>query len=116
MSKRRGHIAVDFDKTLVSYDGHYKGPAHIGEPIPEMMGRVRKWLSEGKEVRIFTARADPDEPDYETAIVAIEHWCQEHFGVILKITNQKKRDTYEIWDDRAIQVIPNTGKRVDGKP
>lgn len=22
----------------------------------------------------------------------------------------------ELWDDRCVQVIPNTGKRADGKP
>ena len=28
----------------------------IGDPVPDMVDRVKVWLSQGKEVRIFTAR------------------------------------------------------------
>lgn len=56
----KGWIGVDLDGTLAHYDG-WKGPEHIGAPIPAMVERVKAWLAEGKEVRISTARADGGE-------------------------------------------------------
>ena len=47
-----GWIAVDFDGTLAQYDGTLK----LGKPIPAMCERVKNWVAEGYEVRIFTAR------------------------------------------------------------
>ena len=38
---RRGWIGVDLDATLAYYDG-FKGPEHIGEPIPQMVDRVKR--------------------------------------------------------------------------
>lgn len=106
-----GWIAVDLDGTLAHYD-HWVGPHHIGEPVPEMLQRVKQWLLEGKDVRIFTARcADPD----PRVIEAIQAWCLLHIGQVLPVTNIKDYSMIELWDDRAVQVVPNTGKRVDGK-
>lgn len=48
-------IGVDLDGTLAYYDG-WKGEHHIGDPIPEMLDRVKGWLEQGYEVRIVTAR------------------------------------------------------------
>lgn len=50
-----GWIGIDLDGTLAEYDG-WKGVEHIGKPIPSMVKRVKEWISEGKDVRIFTAR------------------------------------------------------------
>src|SRR5687767_12144507 len=70
-----GWIGVDLDGTLAYYDG-WKGPGHIGKPVPAMAKRVRKWLEQGCDVRIFTARAcEPERVHY------IEAWCETHFGV-----------------------------------
>lgn len=104
-----GWIAVDLDATLAYYDV-WRGEEHIGNPIPDMAFRVKKWLSEGKDVRIFTARAS-----VHSQIPYIEQWCLKYFGKVLPVTNVKDFAMVELWDDRAIQVIPNTGKRVDGK-
>ena len=109
----KGWIGVDLDGTLARYDG-WKGPQHIGEPIPAMLNRVKRWLSEGKDVRIFTARVCSNNPFKLTAIKAIEEWCKQHIGVILLITAEKDSNMIELWDDRCIQVIPNTSARVDG--
>lgn len=119
-----GWIGVDLDGTLAFYDG-WKGPEHIGEPIPSMLARVTRWLSEGKDVRIFTARVDGgtvalsmgDPAGEHVRDVAkvkgyIERWCQEHLGQILPITCQKDYGMIELWDDRCIQVIPNTGRTI----
>jgi hypothetical protein len=38
--KQRGYIGVDFDKTLATYD-RWISPSALGEPIPEMVDRVK---------------------------------------------------------------------------
>lgn len=119
-----GWIAVDLDGTLAHYEGWNGGS--IGKPIPAMAFRVRKWLADGKDVRIFTARAavtglrnqvgGVDDQVFATAaIIAIQAWTLEHFGKALPVTATKDFGMIELWDDRAIQVECNTGKRVDGK-
>lgn len=71
--------------------------------------RVKKWLDEGRDVRIFTARASvPEQVPY------VHAWCKKHFGRELPVTNVKDFAMEFLWDDRAIQVIMNTGKRADG--
>lgn len=103
-----GWIAVDLDGTLAHYDG-WIGPEHIGNPIPLMADRVREWLRHNVEVRIFTARACIPEQ-----VPPIEQWCLTHFGKILPVTNQKDFSMIELWDDRCVQMKPNTGERMDG--
>lgn len=103
----RPWIGVDLDGTLAYYDG-WKGIEHIGEPIPEMVMRVRRWIDEGKEVRIFTARVSAPN-DIEAAIGYIHKWCYKHIGRILQVTNIKDSSMIELWDDRCVQVVPNEG-------
>jgi len=103
-------IGVDLDGTLAHYDG-WKGPEHIGEPVPIMMARVKTWLAQGRRVKIMTARAsDPAQ------VVHVKKWLVKHVGIELEVTNVKDFQMVELWDDRAVQVIPNTGRRVDGMP
>lgn len=108
-----GWIGVDLDGTLAHYDG-FKGPTVIGAPIPKMVARVRKWLAEDREVRVFTARVARPEPERTVIAVAIRAWCLEHLGVALQVTCTKDYSMIELWDDRAVQVVPNTGERADG--
>lgn len=103
-----GHIAVDLDGTLAVYP--YSSGQRIGPPILPMLERVKAWLAQGIEVRIFTARACVPEQ-----IPLVQAWCREHLGQELEVTNQKDYQTIEIWDDRAVGVEPNTGRRLDGK-
>lgn len=113
-----GWIGVDLDGTLAEYHG-WKGEKHIGAPIPAMVARVKAWIAEGKEVRIFTARVYADGGDArDVAEVCgyIERWCGEHVGKVLPVTNVKDYGMAELWDDRAVQVVMNTGQRVDGEP
>ena len=108
-----GWIGVDLDGTLAHYDG-WKGPTHIGEPIPKMVDRVLGWVREGREVRIFTARiSEPDPAECNRIYHAIVEWCERHIGVVFKVTCVKDYKMVELWDDRAVQVIPNTGLRAD---
>ncbi len=110
----RGWIGVDLDGTLAQYDG-WRGPEHIGAPVPKMLLRVRRWLVAGRDVRIFTARAGSQCTKEELAKVqaAIDAWCLEHFGQKLPVTATKDFAMVELWDDRCVQVVPNTGERVD---
>ncbi len=106
----KGWIGVDLDGTLAHHDG--KGhTASIGDPIPLMVKRVKKWLAEGTEVRIVTARVS------ETNKLAGQHrliqgWCRRHIGQVLKTTSAKDKDMLELWDDRAVRVQRNTGRRI----
>lgn len=110
MSFNKGWIGVDLDGTLAEYTG-WRGKTHIGPPIKKMQDRVLRWLGQSKEVRIFTARAiDGEQSD---AVLAIKKWCLEHLGYELPVTCTKDYDMIELWDDRAIQVIKNTGERAD---
>lgn len=137
-----GWIGVDFDGTLATY-GTWAGADHVGEPIAPMVARVKRWLAEGREVRVFTARIHPldtlIQPDREIrerltdeeiaavrsigaaperyteafrAALAIRRWCLQHIGQVLPITNVKDYGMLELWDDRAVQVRPNTGEAV----
>ena len=103
-----GWIGVDLDGTLAHYDSK-QYPA-IGDPIPAMVRRVKKWLSIGINVKIVTARAAE-----EQEIGRIRNWCHKHIGEPLTVTNMKDFEMIELWDDRAVQIIPNTGIRADGK-
>lgn len=108
-------IGVDLDGTLAEYHGWAGGK--IGPPVPKMAARVKQWLAEGKNVRIFTARVseDADLDEKEKQEENIKNWCFQHFGVRLPVTHKKDFSMIELWDDRAIQVIKNTGERADGK-
>src|SRR6185295_15163214 len=102
------------DGTLARYDG-WRGVAHIGEPVPAMLERVKEWLDAGIEVRIFTARVCRTGDELTEALQPIQCWCLEHIGCVLPVTNVKDFGMVELWDDRAVQVEPNTGRRLDGR-
>jgi hypothetical protein len=103
-----GWIGVDLDGTLAYYD-EWRGPQYIGEPIPAMYKRVKIWLDEGRDVRIFTARVSQYNPTRLEAFYAINEWCMKHFGRVLPVTSEKDYGMIELWDDRCVQVIPNKG-------
>ncbi|MBL4584494.1 MAG: hypothetical protein JKX83_07745 [Pseudomonadales bacterium] len=104
--KAKGWIGVDLDGTLAYYDG-WMGHFHIGEPIAPMLERVQKWLSNGQEVRILTARASV--PEHKKFV---ELWLQQHGLGELQVTHSKDYGMIELWDDRCIQVAVNTGQPV----
>jgi len=104
-----GWIGVDLDGTLAYYDG-WKSSSHIGDPIPRMAERVRKWLAKGQEVRIVTARAGAPE-----LIAPVQAWCLKHFGIELPVTDRKDFGMIALYDDRAVQVEYNTGRIIKGE-
>lgn len=109
-----GWVGVDLDGTLAAYHG-WRGPEHIGVPIPLMVNRVIKWKAQGKDVRIMTARVSPGKGDSDVCRTHINNWMDTYLGFRLPITHEKDHKMIELWDDRVVQVIPNTGVRADGK-
>ena len=100
-------IGVDLDGTLCHTET-WKGFDHIGKPVPLMLKRVKIWLEMGYRVKIVTARA----ADPEQAIPPIKAWLKQQGLPDLEVTNGKDMDMIELWDDRCVQVIPNTGNPV----
>ena len=100
-----GWIGVDLDGTLAEYHGWNDGK--IGEPIPLMVDRVLKWIAEGTTVKIFTARVCTGDTEQ---IALIKSWCKMFIGRELEVTATKDFAMIELWDDRCVQVIPNTGR------
>ncbi len=109
-----GWIGVDLDGTLAEYD-RWRGPTHIGPPVQAMRVRVLRWLAEGRDVRIFTARVGAADGERAEVVRAIERWCVKNVGRKLPITATKDYGMVELWDDRAVQVEANTGRRIDGQ-
>jgi hypothetical protein len=117
-----GWIGVDLDGTLAEYHG-WAGEEDphggIGAPVPAMLARVKRWLEEGKEVRIFTARVAHDHTAESLMrstrqAAYITAYCMRYVGQALPITCQKDMSMLELWDDRCVQVLPNTGEPVTG--
>ena len=96
-------IGVDLDGTLAEYT-EWKGIEKIGSPIPLMKKRVLEWINQGYTIKIFTARTSQPRGTQH-----VQNWLVKNGFPKLEVTNQKDFDMIELWDDRAIQVIPNTG-------
>jgi hypothetical protein len=114
----RAWIGVDLDGTLAEYHG-WKAWDNIGPVIAPMKERILRWLAEGHDVRIFTARvAYAQDTCYVTganfsraAIVqVIQNWLEVNGLPRLAVTHEKDFQMRELWDDRCVQVIPNTGR------
>ncbi len=96
-------IGVDLDGTLAEATP-WKGMSHIGPAVPLMARRVRLWLEKGARVKIVTARAgDPE------GLKATQAWLKANGLPDLEVTDRKDFGMIELWDDRAIQVVQNTG-------
>lgn len=123
MQGPRGWIAVDMDGTVAEYHGWTKWN-EFGPPIPAMIQRIRGWLADGHDVRIFTARVSLPQDDTKeqtcyktgekfTSVMmkhAIAEYCEKHIGQRLRSQCYKDLHTIEIWDDRAVGVEANTGR------
>lgn len=103
-SVKRASVAVDLDGTLAESEEGPFDPRRIGPPVEEMVDRVKEWLSEGREVVVFTARADDPEN-----IPAVRGWLEENGLGGLEVTNRKRPDMEQFWDDRAVPVSENEG-------
>ncbi len=103
-------IGVDLDGTLAVYD-QWRGPDHIGDPVPLMVERVRNWIANDYKVKIFTARAsDPKQ------IPPVKAWLKRHHLPDLEVTCSKDFAMAELWDDRCVTVRKNTGECLTAIP
>jgi len=112
-------IGVDLDGTLAVHKVG-QGVDEIGAPVPDMLNRVRRWLDDGIEVKILTARVcnagpegDKDYGDYvlrQTTMV--QDWLADQGLPRLDVVAQKDQAMVELWDDLAVCVERNTGKQL----
>lgn len=109
-SKKRGWIGVDLDGTLAHYD-NWVSEKHIGAPVMPMLERVQRWIAEDRyDVKIFTARVGCEtQREIEEVTTSINQWCDDNGLPRLEVTCKKDYQMVELWDDRAVQVMPNTG-------
>lgn len=107
-----GYILVDLDHTLGHYTTHKEQGLNIGDPIPAMVERIKRWLKDGEDVRIFTARASRADFKGSDEEKMIQEWCESVFGHPLQIQNWKCFDCKAIWDNIAVTVEVNSGWRL----
>lgn len=104
-NKDRIWVGFDLDGTLANTITPTGNLASVGEPVPEMVERLRGYLEKGARVKIFTARAG-----YPGQKKIIEHWLRENGLPDLEITATKDYDMSHFYDDRAFRVLKNTGQ------
>lgn len=106
----RKTYAVDWDGTMVEYHG-FKGAMIYGAPIPRMVARVKKWIDEGHEILIFTARVSVEHglQTVKQESDTIQFALREMGLPPLQITANKYARISEFWDDRAMGLERNTG-------
>ncbi|MEN3260027.1 hypothetical protein AAH678_14965 [Sodalis endosymbiont of Spalangia cameroni] len=102
-NQNMGWIGVDLDGTLNEL--RTGQGTRIGVPARPMMQRIRRWLREGREVRIFTARAATAD-----GVRAVQSWLRAQGLPALTVTNMTDSEMLQLWEDRAIRVVKNTGK------
>jgi hypothetical protein len=130
-------VGVDFDATLFEYHEWVKWDS-FGKIIPVMRDRVLAYLESGTNVRIVTARIGLPQyihpysgPIYnwqknsvckvsgemfsdEMMIRAMQAHMVDNGLPPLWVQCFKDYNMIRLYDDRAVQVEPNTGRRVDG--
>jgi hypothetical protein len=102
-------IGVDLDGTLARDLGSARWN-EIGSPIEPMLLRVKRWIAEGRTVKIFTARASSPRQ-----VAAIKEWLTGVGLPDLEVTNVKDQRMIELWDDRCVQVTTNLGEPISAK-
>lgn len=107
MSDGPAWIGVDLDGTLAHYED-WSGVYHIGSPIAPMVERVKRWVAKGYCVKIFTARYS-EANDKAVVTKVIQDWLEANGMPRLEVTATKDFKMVQLWDDRCVQVQPNTG-------
>lgn len=96
-------MGFDFDGTVCRLTD--------GRPVDSIVEKIRRFRSQGVEVRICTARISSKQS--QAHIFAhtkhIEEWCKTHIGEVLPITAEKDYDMVLLYDDRAVAVETDTG-------
>lgn len=113
VKEKTGWYGFDLDGTLAQYESG-DGVEGIGTPIPAMVELAQRLLAKGKEVRIMTARvggADAAHNEHQRDMIAA--WTEKVLGKRLDVTNEKDPGMIVLYDDRAVQVVSNTGELVE---
>ena len=103
----------DLDGTIADNSAHTFGLGKIGKPVKPMCDLMKKLHTEGRRVKIFTARLSDVGSDPLSQKAVKEHiwkWCDENLGFRPEITDRKDYMMECIYDDRAKQVVRNTGE------
>lgn len=125
----RGWIGFDLDGTLAYHDPDSGFKKEVGPPVGadndgiSLLDRVRVLISQGREVKIFTARIWPlgtlEELNPKNSarvreaseqLRLIRKFCLQNLGQILEVTCIKDPTMYKIVDDRAVTVERNTSR------
>lgn len=111
-----GWWGFDLDGTIAQYDG-WKVDGSIGAPVASMIRRMKSYLKKGRDVQIVTARVNPkgrtDYPEqFDIQRAIIDEFCMENLGQTIPVGYEKDLHMVALFDDRALQVIPNTGRLV----
>lgn len=129
-----GWYGFDLDGTLAVYD-HWRGIDHVGAPVWRMVSLMKTLHAHGTRVKILTARVSPRsnvetrpnpyienhwciesptdmpwamKPEW-TALEFIQDWCWKVLGFVPEVTHEKDYLMLNLFDDRCVQVEPNTG-------
>jgi len=92
-------MGFDFDGTLAK--------ERTFEPVLPMVRRLRSALKDGIECRILTARGND-----AAGIKLVKDWLKKHDLPDLEVTSKKDYQMIVLYDDRARQVIQDTGEVV----
>lgn len=106
------YAAFDLDATLAEYLKEHSGNTPIGQVVAPMYQKILWYLLQGIKCKLFTARAG-----FLSEVPKIEAWLQENDkqypGLAeLEITNVKSHKMLVLYDDRAVQIMPNTGMMI----
>lgn len=113
--RKRNVIAVDFDGTL-AYDVSHGTSDDTGDPVPEMLHRVKGWVGSGIEVHILTSRMTGPDTDKAHVRQVLQDWCEAHGLPRIPVTGTKWYYFAAYYDDRSVQVLTDTGHLVAGGP
>lgn len=100
-------VGFDLDGTLALH-GKYLGPDHVGIMIEPMKEILLEWIKQGMRVKIMTARMSHKDTRDQARIV-IQDWLEANGIPRIEVTCKKDYRMIKLYDDRAVQVIPNTG-------
>jgi len=103
-------VAFDLDGVLALHGPREKESGEIGKPISSMIKKLKEFLAAGYNVVVFSARLG--QGDRREITREIGNWTMKHIGVRLPVTDVKSADWECFFDDKAVQVIRNSGMTV----
>lgn len=112
----RPWVGFDYDGTLFTHTTE-DNPV-VGEPIKPMIERLKTLLNQGIRCKILTARVSSIEKNVQFQERVIRKSLVKEVGekaANIEVTAEKDYLMMEFYDDRARQVIKDTGITIDGK-